>query len=48
MIAEGKHALVFIRVDESLFLVHFGWRFIVNTRIQKIECEFGRLKLSSD
>ena len=48
MIAEGKHALVFIRVDESLFVVHFEWRFIVNTRIQKIECEFGRLKLSSD
>ena len=50
MIAKGKQALVFIRVDDhfrSLFFLSTLSDVIVNTRIQNKECGFGRSKLPS-
>ena len=50
MIAKGKHALVFIHVDDDfrrLFFLSTLSDVIVNTRIQNKECGFGRSKLPS-
>ena len=50
MIAKGKHALVFIRVDDHfrrLFFLSTLSDVIVNTPIQNKECRFGRSKLPS-